>query len=300
MSEQSVIEQTPTQTSTALTPAQATTVQNIPDNNNIQTTEAEPAGDILTRVTQKKEVPKTPEEIGGTFKMFDDVTDPVLKERLIAREKERTADYTRKTQELARQREEYERFKRDSQNWTPERIQQELLNNPRFLQAAQRVPGVQNPAGSGVTDEQFSALTPEERNQLLQDRREVQLLKQQNFISTLNQKDALLQTKYGDYDILKVNQGLQDLARMSPIDVREHAYKAIFHDEHVKAAYEMGRQERKELTQTRTQAASMPGVGQALPASDIPTRNKGENDINYFTRLAQRRIDQAKGMAVKR
>lgn len=262
-----------------------------------QTASVEPAGDILTRVSRKRETPKTPQEVGGTFKEFDDIADPVIRERLIAREKERTADYTRKTQDLSRQREEYERFKTESQNWTPERIQRELLNNPQFLTAAQSVATTQNPAGSGLTDEQFSALTPGEKSQLSDMNRQLGELRQQNFLSALNQKDALLQAKYGDYDALKINQGIQELARMNPLDVREQAYKAIFHDDHVRNAYEEGLKEGKGLTQQRVQAVTNQNGFHTIPASQVPKKEAKETDMAYFQRLAQRRIDEAKGLA---
>lgn len=258
---------------------------------------AESTGDILTRVSRKKEVPKTPQDVGGTFKEFDDIADPVMREKLINREKERVADYTRKTQDLARQREEYERFKSESQNWTPERIQRELLNNPQFLTAAQSVSAAQNPAGSGLTDEQFSALTPTEKNQLSDMNRQLGELRQQNFLSALNQKDALLQAKYGDYDALKINQGIQELSRMNPLDVREQAYKALFHDEHVRDAYEEGLKEGKGLTQQRIQAVSNSNGFNTTPASQVPKKEAKETDMAYFQRLAQRRIDEAKGLA---
>ena len=257
-----------------------------------QTTQVEPAGDILTRVSKKKESP-TPQDTAGTFKEFDDITDPIQREKLISREKERVADYTRKTQDLARQREEFDKFKRDSQNWTPERIQNELLKNPQFLQAAQQVTSIQNPAGSGLTDEQFSALTPGEKSQLMEMNRQIGELRQQNLLSALNQKDALLQAKYGDYDALKINQGIQELARMNPVDIREQAYKALLHDEHVKAAYDLGRQEASTLNQTRVQAATNLGSS-ALPANEIPKREAKENDTAYFARLANRRLEQAR------
>lgn len=276
-------------------------VSQIPANDPAQPqANVEPVGDILTRVSKKKEEPKTPQDTAGTFKEFDDITDPVQKEKLIAREKERTADYTRKTQEVARQREELDKKLKESATWTPERIQKELLSNPQFLQAAQTVTSIQNPAGSGLTDEQFSALTTTEKNQLLEMNRQIGELRQQNFISALAQKDALLQTKYGDYDALKVNKGIQELSSMNPLDVREHAYKALYHDDHVKEAYELGKKEAIKLNEVRTQAATSTTNGyRTLAASEVPKKEKNENDTTYFARLAQRRIDQARGTVAK-
>lgn len=283
----------PTQTTTA--PADVSQSQAAPTT----TAPAEPAGgDILTRVSQKKAPPK-PEDVAGTFKMFDDVADPVQRQKLIDREKERTADYTRKMQELSHQKQEFEKFQQESKNWSPERIQKELLNNPQFVQAAQQVATMQNPAGSGLTDEQFSALTPGEKNQLLKMNQEIGELRQQNFISAMTQRDSLLQSKYGDYEALKVNQAFNDLARMNPLDLKEHIYKSIYHDQHVKDAYEEGKKDKEVLNQTRVQASTTTGVN-ALASDKRPIRDKRDTDQSYFIKLADARIAERKSQTAIR
>lgn len=260
----------------------------------------ETADDIIAKVTKKPE-PKTAQDNGGTFKEFDDIADPVLRDKMIAREKERIADYTRKTQAVAEKDREVQRQLSEMQTWDEHKIQKYLLNNPSFLQAAQKISSQpSNPIGSGLTDQEFSALLPAEKNQLLQMSGQIKDLQQQNFLSAMSQKDALLQTKYGDYDTLKVNQGIQDLSRMNPIDIREHAYKALFHDAHVQAAYEEGKKYRDNLNTQRTQAVTTPNVVGILPSNEIPTRSKGENDTAYFVKLAQARLAQSRGTAVKK
>lgn len=255
--------------------------------------------DIVAKVTAKKE-PK-PQDTGGTFKEFDDIADPALRERMISREKERIADYTRKTQVIAEERRAVERQQKEMESWDEHKIQKYLLNNPTFLQAAQRIAAQpSNPTGSGLTDEQFSALNPAEKNQLLTMNREISELRQQNLVSAMNQKDAALQTKYGDYDALRVNQGLHDLSRISPVDLREHVYKAVFHDDHVQAAYEMGRKEAQGLNQQRVQAATTSNGFVVSPANDRPLRNKGETDQGYFVRLADYRLAQSRSGTVIR
>lgn len=295
--EQTVVEapQTPTITIPAVESQSQSTSQAMPS----QTATVEPAGDILARVAQKK-VPLKPENTAGTFKIFDDITDPVQRQKLIDREKERTADYTRKMQELSHQKSEFEKFKEQSQNWSPERIQKELLNNPQFVQAAQQVANIQNPAGSGLTDEQFSALTPGEKNQLLTMNQQIGELRQQNFISAMTQRDALLQAKYGDYESLKVNQAFNDLARMNALDLKEHIYKSVYHDDHVKQAYEEGKKDASTLNQTRLQASTP--IGSTMLASDKrPIRDTKDTDISYFVKLSQARIAESKGLqAAKR
>lgn len=290
---------------TTIDPAQATQADVTPVINqpasDVNVSPEQSTDDILAKVTKKVE-PKLTPDTSGTFKEFDDITDPALKQRMIDKTKALQADYTRKTQEVAQQRTQLQTQLKEMENWTPDKVQNYLLKNPSFLQAAQTIAAQpQNPTGSGLTDEQFSALTPTEKNQMLEMNRQIGELRQQNFISAMTQKDALLQTKYGDYDSLKVNEGLQNLSRTNPLDLREHVYKAIFHDEHVKNAYEMGKKDAQGLNQQRTQAVTTATGVNMMPASDVPKKEKGENDINYFARLAQRRIDLSKqGTALRK
>lgn len=296
--EQTAVVTAPTPIETKPIPAEVSQSQMSTQTEPVQATPVEPAGDILTRVSKKKEFPKelTPEESAQTFKEFESITDPTLKAEAIRKYKDVQSYATKTNQEKIALEKKFQEFQDQSKNWTPERIQRELLNNPQFLQAAQSVASVQNPVNSGLTDEQFSALTPGEKNQMMQMNQQIGELKQQNFLAALNQKDALLQAKYGDYDALKINQGIQDLARMNPLDIREQAYKALLHDEHVKAAYELGKQEASTLNQTRAQASTQPGV-QLSPSDKRPIRDKRDTDMSYFVKIAEARLAESKGMS---
>lgn len=138
------------------------------------------------------------------YNEIENIKDPVAKEIAIKAYKSLQGDYTRKTQELAEQRKSLESKMQETKGWTAQRIQQELLNNPEFLQAAQEIAQVQNPANSGLTDEQFSALTDSEKAQLSSLKSEINQLKQTNanaaFMAAVSQEDARLQARYTDYN----------------------------------------------------------------------------------------------------
>ena len=190
-----------------------------------------------------------------------------------------------------------EEFKIKSQNWTPERIQQELLNNPQFLQAAQQIAPSQNPPNSGLSDQEFSALTEGEKKELASLKSEISQLKQGNVQAVINsqitQRDSQLQTKYSDYNPVEINQAMQQLANMSVADVREFVYKAIRHDDHVLNGYDEAKREVQSLNKERVGAIGLSGID-ANTNDSPPTKLKGESDTAYFVRLAQNRLAQSR------
>lgn len=255
-----------------------------------------PEVDIVAKVSQIKK--PDPQNSAETYKEFDEIKDPVAKQVAIDRDKKRQADYTRKTQELAEQRRSLESKFKEVKTWTPQRIQQELLNNPEFLQAAQQIAGNQNPPNSGLTDEQFSALTDKEKQEFATLKSELSQMKQSNIQATIRseiaQKDAHLQSKFGDYNPSQIDEATQKLATMNLANIREYVYKAQFHDEHVQAAYEMGKQDGRGLTQDKINAISPASTMNATNNDGIPTKEKGESDQAFFLRLGQFRLAQSK------
>lgn len=241
----------------------------------------------------KPAVPATPAE---TYKDFDDIKDPIAKEVAINRDKQRQADYTRKTQELAQQRKDYEQKLVEMQNWTPERIQREL-SNPLFVQAAQQFQAIQNPPNSGLTDEQFSALTPQEKATIDGLKSKITTLEQTNYQAVVAQKDSMLQTRYPDYNPMQIDTVIRDLAQMNPLDIREHVYKSIKHDEDVAAAYELGRQESRQLNQNKIEAISQNGSTTAT-SDGLPIRDPKQNDREWFQTIANFRLAQFKNRKV--
>lgn len=258
-----------------------------------------PEPDLLTKVAQFKKSQPAQDNITNAPEQpeFEAIKDPVAREAAKqAVERMRRgmqSDYTRKLEEA-------KSLVEQSKTWTPQRIQQELLSNPDFLQAAQMVAGnqaPQNPVNSGLTDEQFSALTDREKSELASLKSEVSQLKQNNVNQAIQKeityKDAELKVKYPDYNPAVVDQAMDKLGKMSYADVREYVYKAITHDETVKSVYEMAKSELKSLNQEKINAIT-PSGSTAINTDAIPTREKGESDQAFFLKLGQFRLAQSK------
>lgn len=251
--------------------------------------------DLITKVAQFKKPVTTVQD--NTYKDFDEITDVKAKEIAINRDKARQADYTRKTQELAQQKKEFEDFKEKSKNWTTERIQRELLENPQFLQTAQQLQG-QNPPNSGLTDEQFSTLTESEKAKLAQVdsmKSQIDQLTQSNLQARINveiaQTDAQLTNKFSDYNPVEINSATETLGKMNLSNIREYVYKATKHDEHVAAAYELGKQEALQFNKEKQSAIGLNGFETSESTGALP-RNKGESDQAWMARNALNRLSQ--------
>jgi hypothetical protein len=143
------------------------TIVPVTENTEVKTEAKEtPKEDLISRVSKVKvEAPKPKEEPSNPFSLtredWDRVqSDPSLKKYY----QSMLTDYQKKTTEVSEQKKLLEQQKAAA-NWTPERIQQ-LLNDPQFVQAAQQAVALQNPPNSGLTDQEYSALTDKEKAQL--------------------------------------------------------------------------------------------------------------------------------------
>lgn len=256
---------------------------------------AVPEPDLITKVTNFKRN-QTPEiKITDDVQDFSDIKDPIAREIALKRYRALQSDYTRKTKEIAEERKSFDAKLVEMKNWSPERIQNELLTDPQFLQAAQKIAGNinQNPTNSGLTDEQYSALTDKEKSELLSLKNEINSLKQVNLQAILSQTDVQLRTKYTDYDPIVVDNSLRELMNMQPHQLREYVYKAKMHDIHVQNAYEMARQEVSQLNQTRNNAISVDG-NNITNNDGLPVRQPGQNDRTWFETLANFRLAQSR------
>lgn len=253
--------------------------------------------DLATKVSQfRKQTPvKQDNPDFFDYKQIEAITDPVAKDVAMKAYKSMQAGLTQKTQAIAEERRKLEAKLQESTNWSPERIQKELLNNPQFLQAAQQIAGntPQNPQNSGLTNEEFSALTDREKAEMLSLKNEVNVLKQNNFQARMQQEDAILQTKYADYDPNEVNNLWNDLSTGRIQATREHLYKVANYERAMQAAYEMGKNDVSKLNQERASGASMQGTVTAN-SDGLPVREKTDNDQSFFVKLARFRLAQSK------
>ncbi len=269
----------------------------VPDQIQAQT----PAVNLIDKVSQFKKTQAAAKPATSTdntffdYKEIEKITDPTARQFAENAYKSMQSGFTRKTQEIAEQKRSYEQKIQEMQNWSPERIQREL-NNPEFVKSAQMYAQTQNPPNSGLTEEQFSALTPQEKAELAQVptlKNEINQLKQVNYQAVVAQRDNQLQTKYSDYNPTQIDNTIRQLSEMNPLDIREHVYKSLKHDEDVAAAYELGRQEARELTQNKINAITPNGQMSSI-ADDGPVREKNDTDHMYFMKRANWRLAQSK------
>ena len=92
---------------------------------------------------------------------------------------------------------------------------------------------------------------------------------------------------------MQIDNTIRDLANMNPLDIREHVYKSLKHDEDVAAAYELGKNEARSLTQTKISAIT-PSGSTVTNSDGLPIREKGDTDQAYFQKLANFRLAQFK------
>lgn len=260
----------------------------------------EPEQDLLSKVSQfRKSTPVQQSSQGNEdffdYKQIEAITDPVAKDIAIKAYKSMQAGLTQKTQSLAEERRKIEAKAQEMQTWSPERIQKELLNNPQFLQAAQQVAGniPQNPLNSGLTNEEFSALTDKEKAELVGLKQQVNMLQQASYQARVQQEDSQLQQKYADYNPQEIDQLWNDLSSGKIQATREHLYIIKNHRNLVQAAYEYGKQEAAQLNQQRANGSSLDGV-QVNKSDGIPTREKNESDTSFLIKLAKFRLAQRK------
>lgn len=264
--------------------------------------------DLSSRIAAfKKSQPATPSPTEQSeffdYKEIEAIKDPVAKDIALKAYKSMQAGLTKKTQSLAEERKSLEAKLSEMQTWSPDRIQRELLNNPQFLQAAQQIAGTQqvvNPPNSGLTNEEFSALTDKEKAELSAIKsqnatlaNEINALKQNNYQAIVSQRDEQLRQKYHDYNPIDIENSLKSLANMNPVDIREYIYKATRFEQAQKDAYELGRSERTQLTQEKISAVSPSGVSMAN-SNSLPAKNANESGAAYFVRLAQARLAEAR------
>lgn len=277
------------------------------------TTEKKSELDLITRVSQfKKEEPttetttgtttETKDTFGLTQEDFEKVnTDPVLSKFY----KSMQADYTRKTQAAANDKKEAEKIKQESEklktefsNWSPERIQQ-LLNDQNFVSAAQVVMKQQAPSNFEGTQDEWSTLSEVDKAKFQNLEREVSILKQQNYQAHKQQEDETLKNKYANYNPQAIDVLTADLLQGKVNATREYLYKAMYHDDNVKNAYELGLQDGKNGIKEKVSSSAMEGTV-AVSSKEPLKKEEGESDRNYFKRIFLNNVAKSKEATIKK
>lgn len=259
---------------------------------------ATPEVDILTKVSQFK-LPEVQDKITNPPEQpeFSKITDPVAreaaKEAVERMRRGMQADYTKKLEDA-------QKLVNQSKLWTPQRIQQELLTNPEFVAAAQMIQGQTNTNDRQLTQEEYSALTDNEKaklNSVTNLENELKQMKQntaqEQIRNQIVQKDLTLRTKFPEYDSKAVDEACIRLGQMNLADVREFVHKAITFEKEVIKGYEFGKLEGQGKLQTKINTITP--QGSTVTNNDgVPTKGAGESDKAFFVRLGQFRLAQFK------
>ena len=175
------------------------------------------------------------------------------------------------------------------QPWTLDRVQQ-LTQDPEFVQAAQQYSQLtsnnQNPQDSGISNDEWTNLSEDERAKFHTLTKNQQALQGQLNNIMLNQEDDKLLSRYKNYDANAVKSLRTGLLNGSIQATSEHLW--MVHDYHdaIKRAYKLGTQDRQIDLQEK-QNASTVGVGgmQITPSGDKPQKQKGESIQQFFGRI---------------
>jgi len=253
-----------------------------------------PADDLVTRVSQLKEETKPVENFEGfDYKDIEKISDPQAKEFALNAYKSLQKGFNKKFEDVAHLRKAYENKEHDNANWTPERIQQ-VMQNQSFVSAAQSVMATQQALGGNLTNDEYSALTDTEKQQFHDMRSQLNMITQQNSKLIQQQQDERLQSRYANYSPATIDSMTTQLLNGQYQATREDIHKVIDYEAAVKRAYALGKQDRQlDLSQKQAGTTTAEGV-QMTQASDVPVKEKGESNFNYFQRIARRRLAQSK------
>lgn len=237
--------------------------------------------DIISRVSQK-EPQKTADEEGFNVNDIEKIEDPQAKEYALKAYKSFERGYTKKFQEVAKMRTQLEQQMVEQTGWTPEKVRA-LTQNPEFVKAAQEVAGVQ--------EDPYSTLSDEDKARAQQTNSQIANLQGQLSTMMKKQQDEKLSERYKDYEPQAVDILTADLLSGKVQATREHLWKVLKYDDHVKRAYELGRQDR-ELDLKEKEASSSIDSTQITHDPDKPQQGENERDEDYIKRLYAYNVKQ--------
>lgn len=268
-------------------------------------TEQTNSDDLLSRITrfvddaspQNKSEDKIDEDVFNDAefrKKIDSLQDPELKQYMLSMRKTGVRGIQERLQEISEMRKELTALKQGiNPGWSPERVQQ-LLNDKDFLNAAQSVLGNQ---GQAVEDD--GEYVPESVKQKLakleqensQFKQQWNQFSQQQTMVQRAQEHERLKERYGNYDPQKVDELINGLIQGKVQAGPEVVYKAYFHDDNVKRAYEMGRRDAMGGVQERQQASSFSNNNVQQPNSQIKPE-QGETNKQFLNRIINNKLSQ--------
>ncbi len=281
-----------------------------------------PEPSLLERVSKFTPEPAKPVEPapapvaseGFNVKELESIKDPIARAAAERAYKSFQSDYTKKTQAIAEKNRELEERKKaletqavqanQRQPWTADKIQRELLSDPTFVAEAQRLAAVNptpvNPQASGLSDDQWSALTSEEKAKFQLMEQKIAKFEQQSKQSEQQAQNALvlqqhqaLKAKYADYDSDIVYPTVRSVVEGKAQIGLEDVFRAINYEKAVNKAYELGRQDALGKAKEKMGNMSYEG-GQISGTRSTLEAEKNESTPNFFKRLAMSRLAEVK------
>lgn len=283
-----VMQPTPEPEATPQAPVEPTTTEEV----KVETApEAQPQ-DILSKINQGKledvkmpDAPK-PDEFVFNSNDIDKIEDPQAREYAQNAHKSLERGYNEKFQELAKARKALESMQNTPQAWTAEKVQA-LVQDPAFVQAAQSVIGTQtsNPQG----DDQWSALSDQERSMITNMSNKVSSLEQQNQNLLLQQQKEAIKAKYANYNEAKLETFVSSVNTGQYVPTLEDAHKIITFDDAVQKAYNMGLRDKTGAIPEKIDSVSTDGLT-VTPNTDIPPAEEGMSTRERFKQIALHNI----------
>lgn len=230
------------------------------------------------------------DDVKGAVKL-EDIKDVAARSFVEKRLKELESGFNKKYEQLANIRKDYESKINSMNSWTPERLDQ-TLKDPAFVSLVQarqqQTQASQPPAGFDGSADDWSALTPEEKQQFKQLNDKVSAQEQFMLKMLQEKEDDKLKNVYPDYDAKTVDQIQSDLLSGRLIATREHLWKVANFERAVERAYQLGISDRKDNIIQKQNASSSSTAAAVTPANEVPedVRKKGFGAIGRW-RLEQ-------------
>lgn len=251
------------------------------------------SADILVRGTKPIEDNPKPQETTETNYRQDleKITDPSV--RAIAEKaiKDFESGYNKKYESLALQRKDLDARLQQISTWTPQRLQEEL-RKPEFVQAIQSLQQTAPPNGwEGSTDE-WSALSPSEKQQFASLKQETQSLQSQMAKMQQEREDIEVSKLYPDYDPKIVDEAVEGLRTGRINASRADIWKVVNHDKNVEKGYQVGYEDGyKKAVEKLNGSSILPQNGNVTSADEVPEEvRKGG-----FSSIALWRLSKMRG-----
>jgi hypothetical protein len=224
---------------------------------------------------------------------LDKIKDPIARKMVEERYKAWESGFNKKFIEVANMKKELEakvtqvQQSGQFQGWSKDRIR-EALKDPAFVASVQALQQESAPQTWEGSSDEWSALTPQEKQQFQQLNRQVNSQQAQLNSMLQAQEDEQLRKRYPNYKPEVVNSLWQGLMNGTIQATREDLWKVANHDQAIQQAYQLGLQDRKLDMSEKVNASSPASSMSVSPSNSVPedVRKKGFGAIGRW-RLAQ-------------